>query len=428
VLFNFKIDWVLVGRRSRTLSEVDIVGYANSYWEFKSVFDRERPVSSESNNNCLFYDRSCRRQGYRLLDDGTVSSINVQPMGTKKRKRNETLWKIRYLKMENVSFEDRLVDPIHLIPVYSSEIPTTTRFENQVATRKSNEVSVLVTVDTPTYRLLAASQLPMDQSSRLAVLEIGSSTGGTSDILWNQIQKHPCGGRWMGIDTSSEMVSVVQSKLFKRYPHLKDAGLDHSLLWAECCHADPLLGPDATSVLVRKFLGCKSSVTDVVVFIDIGGDREEGAVLRMIDWVLRTFQKDFSEPSDPFEFQLHRIVVKSEAIHETFSNIEDAQEPLSILENGDSWFRSRLGIALRSSFPKHPLQAAKRFVPKSHSIGGVDSKIICRYYNYHKAGCAKKIDNMCMYDHDHCHMCLGVGHIALVCPLIFDVSPAPADD
>jgi hypothetical protein len=432
VLFNFKIDWVLVCRQGRTFREVDDVGCTNLCWDFKSVFDRERRfdsfsavthVSSESNSNRLFYDRSNGRRGVLILDDVSGTTVNTQLMGTKRRKRN-VLWKIRYLRTEEFAVDIRIVDPNHLIPVYSSLVVPSTANSNEAAIiqKSATRIPVLVTADTATFRLLAASQIPMDKSCRFAVLEIGSSTGGTSSILWHQVQKHSCDGRWMGIDTSSEMVSVVRGKLSKKFPNLKETISLHNLStsWAECCQVDPLLDPDATSVLVRNFFGCDRLTVDVSVFIDIGGNREEGAILRMVDWVLRTFQSDNSEPSDPIPFRLHQIVIKSELIHAEFCNIGDSQESLNTVDNGDSWFRSRLGIALRSSFPKHPLQAAKRFVPKTPSCGGVDSKIICRYYNYHKSGCAKKRDDMCPYDHDHCHVCLGLGHTAQVCPLIFD--------
>lgn len=56
-----------------------------------------------------------------------------------------------------------------------------------------------------------------------------------------------------------------------------------------------------------------------------------------------------------------------------------------------------------------------------------DSTPICRYHNYHPDGCkkfhkrkdvktAKEDKVQCQYDHEHCHYCQQVGHVALDCP------------
>ena len=41
---------------------------------------------------------------------------------------------------------------------------------------------------------------------------------------------------------------------------------------------------------------------------------------------------------------------------------------------------------------------------------------ICRFYNYHKAGCLK--GDACQYDHETCHYCGQAGHRALGCPAV----------
>mmetsp|Transcript_9525 Transcript_9525/g.11982 ORF Transcript_9525/g.11982 Transcript_9525/m.11982 type:complete len:190 (+) Transcript_9525:3-572(+) len=55
----------------------------------------------------------------------------------------------------------------------------------------------------------------------------------------------------------------------------------------------------------------------------------------------------------------------------------------------------------------HPLKAPMSLCP-------IDGKTpICRYFNYHKAGCRK--GEKCEFDHIHCHWCKRKGHIALDC-------------
>ena len=426
---QYNIDWVLADRIDSTSSEDDF-GSPHSSWEFKRVFDQDRlcatflvttSVSSETGDRQLYFDRSNGLRCFRSLDD--VPTSESQSFSKRKRKRTNLFWKMRYLQRGNSTNDDNSVDPRVLIPIYStfaSKSDVDSEYEVSALNAPKN-IFVLVTDDTSAYRLLAASQIPPDHSSRLAVLEIGSSTGGTSEVLWQQIQKHPNSGRWLGFDTSAQMVTTVNDKLYATFPHLKEskAGQDQTSPWAMCHQIDPLMDPDAASVLARDHLGCESLPVVVIVFIDIGGNRDEGSVLRMVDWVLRTFQNDSFGPAETKNFQLHKIIIKSEEIHATFSNYVSSPPSMATC-NGGGWLHSRLRVALRSSFPKHPLQAAKRFVPNSSQCGIGDSKIICRYYNYHKSGCAKKNDNMCPYDHNHCHMCLGLGHIAQDCPMIFE--------
>ena len=55
----------------------------------------------------------------------------------------------------------------------------------------------------------------------------------------------------------------------------------------------------------------------------------------------------------------------------------------------------------------HPLKAPLVLSPKD------DKTAICRFHNYDIDGC--KNGTRCPYDHEHCHWCSEVGHIALNC-------------
>ena len=53
----------------------------------------------------------------------------------------------------------------------------------------------------------------------------------------------------------------------------------------------------------------------------------------------------------------------------------------------------------------HPLRAPLRFNPQGTSI--------CRFENYMEGRCKKQ--ELCPFDHAHCHVCLEEGHRAWNC-------------
>jgi len=58
------------------------------------------------------------------------------------------------------------------------------------------------------------------------------------------------------------------------------------------------------------------------------------------------------------------------------------------------------------------------YYPARVAIPGGAGKKICIFHNYDiKKGCSRAKSNSCTYDHDHCHFCLGPGHVAAKCSL-----------
>ena len=146
-----------------------------------------------------------------------------------------------------------------------------------------------------------------------------------------------------------------------------------------------------------KFSGPKGPS---IVYLDIGGNREEAGVIEMMSWVL---SRSFSN--------LRMIVIKSrEVIHTLKNNSTTAIDAESgIVQNGSAWFQEKLMETRRRKESRHlhPLQAPLVYSP-------CDTKQpICRYHNYDPKGC-KKASN-CPLDHDHCHLCLRKGHRAIDC-------------
>jgi SAM-dependent methyltransferase len=231
------------------------------------------------------------------------------------------------------------------------------------------DASVVLTRETNYFR-----NLVLQVDSKDAVLEIGCSTGETSRLLIAVAKS------WVGFDTSEEMIDQCKVHLLSKEKE-------------DCCHAtkiDALVDPKR-ALEVSKTFGEPN-----VVFVDIGGNRECINVLRMLSWVLKSYT-------------LRLVVVKSRELVQliqTSANSVDLET--GAIQNGYKWFCQH---QKRHALPKHPVRAPLVLSPK-------DGKTpICRYHNYHKNGCSKK-DNTCPLDHEHCHACQQVGHIARACPTL----------
>ena len=80
-----------------------------------------------------------------------------------------------------------------------------------------------------------------------------------------------------------------------------------------------------------------------------------------------------------------------------------------------------LGLDVKLRVPTwYPQRAAEPGAP-----------FICRYHNYAFIGCKKTV--RCPFDHDHCHFCFQLGHIARDCEgfnltLTLQASKSPSDD
>lgn len=227
---------------------------------------------------------------------------------------------------------------------------------------------LLLTPDTTPYRNLAWSQLThLDR-----VLEIGCSTGECSAILLRRTKN------WMGLDTSTQMIANCQQMVGKQF-------LD------KVVKSDCLVNPIQTRDTVRNVLGEPTHV-----FIDIGGNRDWTSVVKVISWTYECFLPRL-------------VVVKSqELVAEYNVDMNHAIDKETDTLDMNGWFNAKLkSISTKVVFPKHAKDAPWAFSP-------VDNTPICRYHNYNIDGC-QKISHGCKLDHEHCHLCLVKGHIALNC-------------
>ena len=257
-------------------------------------------------------------------------------------------------------------------------------------------VLLVVTHDTSSFRQAAWSQL-QPWKRKHHVVEFGCSTGQTSEILWRQAVS------WVGFDTSESMINTVQEKQKKAN---QDSTTASSKLYSK--RLDALVDPPRARQVACRF----HEPTDA--FLDIGGNRSEEAVWRLLHFLCAAsaFPK------------LEQVVIKSEELHERLLrdlHLEANDGPWHISqlcsEKSEGWLQERidaLGDSLLKDsiqkLPKHPLKAPMRSSPLDNTTP------ICRFHNYHANGCARFRNNACPYDHAHCHLCLQLGHVARDCP------------
>lgn len=290
-----------------------------------------------------------------------------------------------------------------------------------ILTSDKDGLEVIVTRTTSHYRLLAASQL----ISTDYVLEIGCSNGEASLVIAKYVEK----GRLIGIDVSTEMIQQAQEKF-------RDLGKANVSFHVVDPFGDPKRALDIA--MKHKCQNIDQSHDDgkdrLVVFIDIGGNRDLESVVKMLHWVetklnprlciikseamVDQIQQDTSTTaSEDTSFKNESINVNEQSQESTSKRRKLDQvriEPCGTIVNGKEWYISLLQkvkkqIALSIHKPRfsHPKKAPL-------SLSPLDQKTpICRYHNYHQDGCSK--GNECELDHAHCHYCLEPGHKAKDC-------------
>ena len=237
-------------------------------------------------------------------------------------------------------------------------------------------LAALVTFDTNTFRRMVRRVKPTD-----VVLEIGSSWGKCTALLGEALCSP---GRVVGIDTSKEAVERCRDQ----YPHLKFE------------RADALATPRIVIEIVERLLAvaraslddgggssAKGKALDLVVFVDIGGNREIEALVALLPWCAQSL------PLVP-----RLIVVKSETLYCAVQRTAGVFDwPALRAAHGATQFR-------RQRLP-HPLKAPLRLTE--------DGTPICRFHNYRATSCRE--GDECPFNHTICHLCLRPGHTALEC-------------
>jgi hypothetical protein len=298
----------------------------------------------------------------------------------------------------------------------------------------SNTV-VLLTPDTTNYRQLAAAHTHSDDK----VLEVGCSTGACTALLLRRLlmlylqntgarttlvhsdsnKSDICKGTYtiqslcgeiVAFDTGSDMVQQTHQSLQTEFEQLITcAGEKQSDLKKIYSEMTTVHKVDAFADPKRAFslaTGGGTRKYPNLVLIDIGGNRELTGVTRMIRWIQLALAR---QPP-------RAIIVKSKELVQELSEKSDG----GIIKFAQDWLVRNTGSnnsqhlqSKHQHLPSysHPLQAPLVLSPKD------DKTPICRFHNYHVNGCKKYKDDCreCSLDHDYCHWCRKMGHIAREC-------------
>mmetsp|Transcript_56535 Transcript_56535/g.137237 ORF Transcript_56535/g.137237 Transcript_56535/m.137237 type:complete len:455 (-) Transcript_56535:138-1502(-) len=306
------------------------------------------------------------------------------------------------------------------------------------------------------------------------VLEVGCSSGGLSKLI---LQRRPLS--WVGIDNSQEMIDRCQNYLKDVFVNnVKDTTRTKLVkidVISEPTRAYEEIVNVATATTTTESSTASSSTTTfpssspTVIFVDIGGNRDDISVLKVLEWIFLSFlsgnrtdnesgQDTTPSSSTSSSLPLRLVVVKSRALVESIqsSSLSDGEIEVSstgVVSDGATWFHEAVTERVhnvRPPLPKHPLKAPMVFSPV-----GDGTTPICRYHNYHVKGCWKynsvinrrrnnnnnnddddydedpattrpkestsdgkdAVNHVCPFDHDHCHACLQRGHKARDCSL-----------
>ena len=235
---------------------------------------------------------------------------------------------------------------------------------------------------TDRYRKFADSLGP-----RSLVVEIGCANGFCTKRILARCAKENV----LGLDISGSFIRECREK----FPDVSFVKGDVLFDWK------------TVESLGEGFIHARSKVQsdglglDLVVFIDIGGNRELESLVALVPAVLEAWSP-------------RAVVVKSETLHAYGSTNGLGERSWSKLrELGRAALIRRRPRQARAEREYHPLR-----MPARMNSEGV---AICRYHNYdQKKGCLRFKDlnnygNICQYDHETCHSCLQRGHRAFEC-------------
>ena len=231
------------------------------------------------------------------------------------------------------------------------------------------------------YRALAERVLPT-----CVVLEIGCSYGKCTNVLAKTVNNYR---RVVGIDISNEVIDRAS----KSFPKLKFVRTD--------VLRDPLSVSRLSKELDKEF----KDHDGLVIFIDIGGNRDLESVVKCIEYVNCELKPLMMVVKSEALYKCVKVMMKGVFDWKKLSEISNA----ALLERKSSSSETDDGDVYKRKY--HPLKAPLKMNPDGISI--------CRYHNYDTKGCRKFIDptfkGPCPYDHEYCHACLRKGHRALEC-------------
>ena len=280
----------------------------------------------------------------------------------------------------------------------------------------SSSRSVVLCRSTATYRALAR-RVPRE-GERCA--DVGSAHGDATAALAAAVGD---ASLVVGVDVSAAFVELSRS----RHPTIRFERLD--------ALEDPAL-------LARHLAGA------ACVFVDVGGVRPAEALVRLLPSIAKSADPRvvvvkcealYDEAVAVAAAAPHPDDVKCEALYDEAVAVvaaaphpDDAlnERPLPMRFWNDVCVRETKNVRARSAFKRtheaksaapaapgvfdrYPLKYPPRFV--TSAADGV-TREACRFHNYSKQGCLKRIrGDACPHDHERCHWCGEAGHVASAC-------------
>lgn len=256
---------------------------------------------------------------------------------------------------------------------------------------------------TDLYRKFA-DQLQMHGINSVVVVEIGCCNG----LCTKKILEHVFPHQYLGMDIGHQFIQECEEK----FP---DAQFEQINVLMEWDRAQKLIEAKVNQQSTRlKNISPSVPNASLYLFIDIGGNREIESLFAL----LQTIQTHLCPA---------RILVKSKELFsfgELNGGIDSdvAWEHLHFLAKSALVQRRRSAqISINNTKPieksnkkYHPLKLPQRY--NSQGIA------ICRYHNYDtERGCLLHNDKnnhgkKCPFDHERCHSCYEIGHVAWQCP------------
>ena len=296
----------------------------------------------------------------------------------------------------------------------------------------------IVCPKTDIYRNLAAKCFDDEFIDHCRILEIGCCNGQTTEVWLKQNTIHP--SNILAVDISTQFILQCQEKFVGS--EVQFERINVLLEWSRL-----------EEIIQNKWgfdYYLEQEQQELVVFIDIGGNREIESLVAIIRVLLsfatrRQQQEQCSSTSYCSLLTKHpnSIIVKSQALYdygikEGLNDWEALQNMArsKVIQRRKSKNKATVGKSeedreeaqdertnSREADPstkprkhRHPLKMPQRYTKEG--IG------ICRFHNYDmKNGCllfkdTKQLGKGCKLDHQHCHYCLdSTGrHVAHNCP------------
>jgi len=278
-----------------------------------------------------------------------------------------------------------------------------------------NAPPFVIVPTTNLYRKFASRTIPTQPHS-VVVVEIGCCNGFCTQKIVNRV--HSPADQVLGMDIGPQFIRECQDK----FPHVQFECINVLMEWNR---TKALIEDKIKHVQLRS-----DEIPDLHLYVDIGGNREIETLLAL----LQTIQTQLKPPS---------LIVKSKALfafgqkhdltkmgawedlqsmaqeallqRRTKEHLPESQEQQQQDDNKDA--TRTIGKTQQAAIQKrlyHPLKMPQRY--------DADGIAICRFHNFdRKNGCllfrdTNRHGKTCPLDHEHCHTCLELDHVAWQCP------------